>query len=153
MVAEYRINLISYFSAGLDSLANYFVLGFDHSFSPRCTWSLRGGLQVNDNSSPADGSSTYVGPYGQSILTCHFGPASALTWHLRYGTEASGLADVSQRQTFRTGLVLVRAITARVSANLVVDYQGNYYDETGAVSSFFENVLTSAPVADLRSTD
>lgn len=141
LVAEYRCNLISYFSAGLDSLGNYLLVGFDQNFNPRFTWSLRGGLQINFNRSPVDGSSTYVGPYGQSILSYEFGPASALSWHLRYGTEASGLPGVSQRETFRTGLAIVHAITARISTNLTVDYQGNYYNQSGAISSFFENVF------------
>jgi hypothetical protein len=142
LVAEYRINLISYFSADLGSLGNYFLAGFDQTVNPRLTWSVRGGLQVNLNKNPVDGSSTYAGPYGQSILSYQFGQGSVLSWSLRYGTEASGLADVSQRQTFRTGLVLVRAITARISANLAADYQGNYYDQSGVISSFFENVFT-----------
>ncbi|MGA7216111.1 MAG: hypothetical protein WBX20_18050 [Terrimicrobiaceae bacterium] len=141
LVTEYRINLISYFSADLGSLGNYFLVGFDQTVNPRLTWSVRGGLQVNLNKDPVDGSSTYFGPYGQSILSYQFGEGSVLSWSLRYGTEASGLADVSQRQTFRTGLVLVRAITARISANLAADYQGNYYDQSGVISSFFENVF------------
>ncbi len=142
LVAEYRFNPINYFSADLDSLANYFLLGFDHIFNPRFTWSVRGGFQVNFNNNPVDGSSTYFGPYGQSNLSYQFGPASALSWNLRYGTEPSGLAEVSQRQTFRTGLVLVQAITARLSANLTLDYQGNSYDQAGVIASFFENVFS-----------
>jgi len=141
LVAEYRINPISYFSADLGSLGNYFLIGFDQTVNPRLTWSVRGGLQVNLNKNPVDGSSTYFGPYGQSILSYQFGQGSVLSWSLRYGTEASGLAGVSQRQTFRTGLVLVRAITARISANLAADYQGNSYDQSGVISSFFESVL------------
>jgi Putative beta-barrel porin 2 len=142
LVAEYRFNPISYFSADLDSLANYFLLGFDHLFNPRFTWSVRGGFQVNFNDDPVGGSSTYFGPYGQSSLDYQFGPASALSWTLRYGTEPSGLAEVSQRQTFRTGLALVQAITARISANLTVDYQWNYYDQAGVIAAFFENVFS-----------
>jgi hypothetical protein len=142
LVAEYRFNPINYFSAELDSLANYFLLGFDHIFNPRFVWSVRGGLQVNFNNDPVDGSSTYFGPYGQSNLSYQFGPASAISWNLRYGTEPSGLAEVSQRQTFRTGLVLVQAITARISANLTVDYQANYYDQAGVIAAFFENIIS-----------
>jgi hypothetical protein len=142
LVAEYRFNPINYLSADLDSLANYFLLGFDHIFNPRFTWSVRAGLQTNFNNNPVDGSSTYFGPYGQSNLSYQFGEASALSWNLRYGTEPSGLAEASQRQTFRTGLAFVQAITARISANLTVDYQGNYYDQAGVIAAFFENVFT-----------
>jgi hypothetical protein len=141
LVTEYRINLISYFSTDLDSLGNYFLTGFDQTFNPRLTWSVRGGFQVNLNNNPVDGSSTYLGPYGQSILSYQIGRGSVLSWSLRYGTEASGLADVSQRQTFRTGLVLLRALTARISANVSADYQGNYYNQSGVVSPFFESVF------------
>ena len=61
LVAEYRFNPIDYFSADLDSLANYFLLGFDHIFNPRFTWSVRAGLQTNFNNDPVDGRSTYFG--------------------------------------------------------------------------------------------
>ena len=145
LVAEYRLNLINYFSPGLDSLGNYFLVGFDQTLNPLFTWSIRGGFQINLNKNPVDGNSTYFGPYGQSILSCQLGPGSAVSWYLRYGTEASGLSDVNQRQTFRTGLFLVRAITARISADLAVDYQGNYYDQSGVISSFFENVFNIGP--------
>lgn len=74
-------------------------------------------------------------------MSYQFGPASALSWNLRYGTEPSGLAEVSQRQTFRTGFVLVHAITARISASLNADYLGNYYDQPGVIAPFFENVF------------
>ncbi|HET7239146.1 MAG TPA: hypothetical protein VFI76_08960, partial [Terrimicrobiaceae bacterium] len=141
LVAEYRFNPIDYFSADLDSVANYFLVGFDQIFNPRFRWSVRGGFQVNFNDDPIGGKSTYLGPYGQSNLSYQFAPGSALSWNLRYGTEPSGLAEVSQRQTFRTGLVLVQAITARISANLSVDYQANYYDQTGVIAAFFENVF------------
>ena len=83
-----------------------------------------------------------MGPDGQSSLSYRFRPASALSWNLRYGTEPSGLAEVSQRQTFRTGLVLLQTITARISANLTVDYQLNYYDQAGVIAAFFENVFS-----------
>jgi hypothetical protein len=142
LVGEYRFNPINYFSADLDSVANYFLVGFDHIFNPRFRWLVRGGFQVNFNDDPIGGKSTYFGPYGQSNLSYQFAPGSALSWNLRYGTEPSGLAEVSQRQTFRTGLVLVQAITARISANLSVDYQGNYYDQTGVIAAFFENVFS-----------
>lgn len=142
LVTEYRFNPINYFSADLDSLANYFLVGFDQVFNPRLTWSARAGLQANFNNDPVDGSSTYFGPYGQSSLSYQFGRTSALSWNLRYGTEPSGLAEVSQRQTFRTGLVLIHAITARIAASLTVDYQGNYYDQAGVIATFFENVLS-----------
>jgi opacity protein-like surface antigen len=102
---------------------------------------VRAGLQTNFNDDPVGGSSTYFGPYGQSSLSYQFGPASALSWTLRYGTEPSGLAEVSQRQTFRTGLVVVHAITARISASLNADYQRNYYDQAGVIDPFFENVF------------
>lgn len=52
LVAEYRFNPTNYFSADLDSLANYFLAGFDQIFNPRLTWSVRAGLQTNFNNDP-----------------------------------------------------------------------------------------------------
>jgi len=141
LVAEYRINPVTYFDADLNQLCNFFLVGFDQVFNPRFFWNVRVGAQVNFNNNPVDGQSTYVGPYMESTLTYAVGKATSLAWNMRYGTEASGLDDVTQRQTFRTGLVLNHSFTPRIAANFAMNYQCNYYDQDNVISSFTENIV------------
>ena len=143
-VAEYRANPVTYFDADLNVFNNFFLVGFDQVFNPRFTWSARGGLQVGFDQNPDDGDSVYVGPYGESTLTYQFGRSSSISWMMRYGTEASGLDNVTQRQTFRTGLSLAHAFTRRISMTLGVNYQANYYDQNNVITSYYENVFDVA---------
>lgn len=140
-VAEYRFNPNTYFDANLNSYNNFFLVGVDQIFNPRFKWSARVGLQVGFDDNPDDGDSVYVGPYGESILTYQAGRTTSLFWNIRYGTEASGLNNVTQRQTFRTGLGLTQGLTKRLSLNLGVNYQCNYYDQNGVIDSFYENIF------------
>jgi Putative beta-barrel porin 2 len=144
LIAEYRFNPVLYFDADLDTYNNFFLVGVDQVFNPRFTWSARAGLQVGFDNNPNDGSSTYVGPYAESTLTYQAGRSTSLNWNLRYGTEASGLNDVTQRQTFRTGLGLTQALTKRISLNLGVDYQNNFYDQSSVIDSFYENIFDAS---------
>ena len=144
LVAEYRANPVTYYDADLDSFNNFFLVGFDQVFNPRLKWSLRGGIQVGFDENPVDGSSIYVGPYGESTVSYQFAPASSVVLNLRYGTEASGITDVTQRETFRAGFALVHGFTPRLSASLGLSYQVNHYDQSSVINSFYENVLDIA---------
>jgi len=77
----------------------------------------------------------------ESTLNYQFGPASTIYWNMRYGTEASGLTDVSQRQTFRTGFGINHALTSRLTANFSANYQCNYYNQSDVIPSFVENII------------
>ncbi len=141
LVAEYRINPVTYYDADLNQLSNFFLIGFDQVFNPRFFWNVRVGAQLNFNNNPVDGQSVYIGPYLESILTYAVGKNTTLAWNMRYGTEASGLNDVTQRQTFRTGLSLNHAFTPRISAAFAMNYQCNYYDQDDVIESFVENIV------------
>lgn len=140
-IVEYRINPVNYFDADLDSLGNFFLIGVDQIFNPRLTWNARVGAELRFNNNPVDGQSTYLGPYMESNLNYQFGPASTIGWLLRYGTEASGINNVTQRQTFRTGLVVNHAFTRRLSANFSTNWLINYYDQQDVIPSFTENIV------------
>ncbi len=144
LVAEYRANAINYYSADLNQFGNYFLVGFDQIFNPRFFWNARLGAQLNLNNNPVDGNSTYIGPFMESTLRYQFRPASAVSWIMRYGTEQSGLFDVSQRQTFRTGITLNHAFTARISGVVSVNYLNNYYSQGDVISAFNENIVDAA---------
>jgi len=140
-VLEYRANPTTYFQADLDSFGNYFLLGVDQVFNPKFRVTTRGGAQVNFNQNQTDGSSVYVGPFGELNLSYEYMKASNISLSMRYGTEASGLNDVTQRQTFRIGFNMVQGITQRLSLNLGINYQNNYYDQPGVIPDFYENII------------
>lgn len=141
LVAEYRISPTTYFSADLNSLDQYALLGFDHVFSPRSSWNLRAGAQVNLLDNPVDGSSTYIGPYGETAFIYRYGDRSQISTSLRYGTEASGLNNVTQRQSLRFGAGLTHAFTPRLIGNAGAFYGVNYYDQNNVIDPFYENVF------------
>ncbi len=140
-IVEYRVNPVTYFEADMDSLGHFFLVGIDQIFNPRLTWSGRVGAELRSVNNPVDGQSTYLGPYMESNLMYQFGKSSSLAWLMRYGTEASGVYNVSQRQTFRTGLTLTHGFTRRLSGNLSGYWLINYYDQQNVISSYTENVI------------
>lgn len=142
IIAEYRANPIIYTGgADLNSFGNFALVGFDQIFNPRFKWTARLGVEQRFNENPVDGNSTYFGPYGESNLSYQFGPASTLSWNARYGTEPSGLTNVSQRQTFRTGIAANHGFTPRISANLGFNFEVDYFDQSGVVNTFTETIF------------
>jgi hypothetical protein len=150
LVAEYRINPVVYFDADLNQLSNFFLVGFDQVFNPRFFWNVRVGAQVNFNNNPVDGESVYVGPYMESIFTYALAKRTSVSWNMRYGTEASGLDDVTQRQTFRTGLAVNHQFTSRISGTFALNYQVNYYDQDDVIESFTENIVDFSAALNYR---
>lgn len=142
IIAEYRANPIVYTGgAGMNSFGNFALLGFDQMFNPRFKWTARLGVEQRFNQNPVDGNSTYFGPYGESNLSYQFAPASTLAWTARYGTEPSGLSNVTQRQTFRTGIAVNHAFTSRISGNVGFNFEVDYYDQSGVVDPFYETTF------------
>jgi hypothetical protein len=142
VLVEYRANPIVYpGGAGLNSFGNFALVGFDQIFNPRFKWTARLGVEQRFNQNPVDGNSIYFGPYGESALSYQFGPASTLAWNARYGTEPSGITDVTQRQTFRTGLTVNHAFTPRISGNLGLGFEVDYFDQANVISAFTETIM------------
>jgi len=141
LVAEYRAQVVLYTGVDQDSFGNFALIGFDQVFNPRFRWTLRAGVEQRFLNNPVDGRSTYVGPYGETNLSYQFGQSSSLGWNARIGTEASGLTNVTQRQTFRTGLTLSHGFTQRISGNLAFNYEVDYFDQAGVISSYYQSVF------------
>jgi len=141
VVVEYRANPIIYTGgADLNSFGNFGLVGFDQVFNPRFKWTARLGVEQRFNQNPVDGNSMYFGPYGESNLSYQFGPASTLSWNARYGTEPSGLTNVTQRQTFRTGLALSHGFTPRLSGNIGLNFEVDYFDQSGVINTFTQTI-------------
>jgi len=142
VLLEYRANPITYTGgAGLNSFGNFALVGVDQIFNPRFKWTGRIGIEQRFNQNPVDGDSIYFGPYGESNLSYQFGPASTLSWNARYGTEPSGLTDVTQRQTFRTGIAVNHGFTQRISANLGFNFEVDYFDQANVINTFYQTIF------------
>jgi hypothetical protein len=88
-----------------------------------------------------DGRSDYFGPYGETGFTYRYGDVSQMSFTARYGTEASGLNNVTQRQSFRSGIGIVHGLTPRLQASGGLFYGVNYYDQANVIESYTENIL------------
>jgi len=141
LVAEYRAQAVIYSGADQNSFGNFALLGFDQTFNPRFRWTLRGGIEQRFLNNAIDGASTYLGPYLETNLSYQFGRSSTLGWNARYGTEASGLTNVTQRQTFRTGLSLSHGFTPRISANLTTNFNVDYFDQANVITTYYQTTF------------
>ncbi|MFV0337064.1 MAG: hypothetical protein ACK5LK_02305 [Chthoniobacterales bacterium] len=141
LVAEYRVNPVTYFSTDQDSWGNYFLLGFNHTFNPRSTWTLRAGAELRFMDRVNSDSKTYIGPYIESVFRYQLNPRSSVAWTLRYGTENSGVFNITQSQTFRTGLNIDYAITSKLSASAGAYYTVSYYNQRSTVNPFYQNAF------------
>jgi hypothetical protein len=138
LVAEYRASPTDYFDADLNTFNNFLLVGFDQVFSPRSSWNFRGGAQYNFLNNPIDGQTTYLGPYAETGFTYRYGERSNLFFSLRYGTEAAGQANVTQRQTLRVGATLNHAFGPRLSASLGLYSVTDYYDQANVIEPYYQ---------------
>ena len=144
-VLEYRANLLTYpGEKGMSSFGNFALVGFDQTFNPKFKWSGRAGLEQRFIQNPVDGPSTYLGPFGESNLSLQYGPTSLITWNARYGTEPSGLTNVSQRQTLRTGLSVTHGFTPRISGILGIGVENDYFNQPGVVTTFSQTIFDAS---------
>ena len=133
LVAEYRLGVITYVTDTLrDSLSNFFLAGFDHSFSPRFNVSTRVGIEIR---SYTNLDNNKMDPYFEGILTYALGPRSSLSWNSRYSIEEPDIIESQSRTTFRSGLTGSYNITSRISATLAAYYEHDVND--ASVSFFF----------------
>ena len=134
IIAEYRFEFISYQTPTFqsrDSITNYFLGGFDHSFSPRVNVSARGGVSVRKT----DGvDQVRMDPYGQASLNYTVGPHLTLAWTASYSLQEPDVVGSPARTSLQTGLTGTYKITPRITSNLSVFYE---HDENDGQTSFF----------------
>lgn len=142
IIAEYRANPVVYPGAsGMNSFGNFALVGFDQVFNPRFRWTARLGVEQRFNENPVDGNSIYIGPYGETTLSYQFGPTSTLSWNARYGTQPSGLANVTQAQSFVTGLSVSHGFTPRISGSLGANFEVDYFNQSGVISTYTQTIF------------
>jgi hypothetical protein len=123
LVAEYRFELVTYQNASLNSQTHFALAGFDHSFDPRLTVSVRGGAEFRDYES--DGNTT--GPYFEGTLNYSVAKQTTVSWTNRYGIEEPDALLSQGRNTFRTGISAKHDFTPKISATLGVYYEHDDY--------------------------
>jgi len=133
-VPEYRYEIVSYDSfTAEDSTTHFALVGIDEDFSERLKFNFRAGATFRSFSS--DG--TRTDPHFEGSLDYALAPGSSLSWQTRYGVEESNASAASRsgpmsRTTFRTGLQLDYALSARISANVSGYY---HHDEDQGLPS------------------
>lgn len=143
LVSEFRVNPITYYEADLNTTGVFLIFGFDHRFNQRTTWTFRAGAEGRYDENPS-GNGFYLGPYLSTVFSYQASERTSLNWNMHYGTEPSGLGDVTIRQTFRTGLGLSYGFTRRLTATCDVYYQHNFYDQPGVIADFTEQIFAGS---------
>jgi hypothetical protein len=134
LLPEYRFKIVNYDNfAPRDSTTHYALVGVDEDFSSRLKFVVRGGATFRSFNN--DGSRT--DPYFEGSLDYALAPRSSLSWQSTYEVDEpnSSTAVTSaplSRTTFRTGLLLNYALSARISANASGYY---HHDENQGTTS------------------
>src|ERR1044072_5348002 len=153
LVAEYRYAIVSYSDEGdiiipaqfnalgvqivppvrleNDSTTHFLLGGIDHTFNPRLTTSLRGGVGIRSYDSGGD----QTGPYFEGTVTYAAGRRTSLSWNTRYGLEEPEVSGAQSRTTFRTGVHAKFDLTSRISSTLdAYSLHDDYHSLTGPVA-------------------
>jgi opacity protein-like surface antigen len=132
LTATYRIGYTQYMhNTDRDIFSNYFLVGVNHSFSPKFTVNLNAGAQVDI---PRQGT-TQTSPYAEMTTTYAYRRASNIQWYLHYGFDHSSLALNEKHTALRTGVRITQALTGKLSLNLGVFYQHDDYSQTLGASN------------------
>lgn len=129
LVAEYRLQLVSYtHDSTRDSTSQFALAGFDHSFNPRLSITLRGGAQFVDY----DQGGSQDSPYFDGTLSYIVGKQTTVTWTNRYSIEQADVVANQGRKTFRTGLSARHNFTPRITGSLGAYYTHDAYQATNS---------------------
>ncbi|MEP6808699.1 MAG: outer membrane beta-barrel protein [Chthoniobacterales bacterium] len=142
-VAEYRFGAVNYIETdGRDSTSNYFLLGVDHSFSPRLNLSVRGGVELrsyDDNGAFGANGGDQTSPYGELTVNYAIAQNTSISWTNRYSIEQSDIPELISRQTYRTAVSIRHNFTSRITAGLNFAYQNDNYDGNNVTPGFNED--------------
>ncbi len=144
--AEYRYNTLAYYEAEQDSTGQIFSLGFTANFSPKLKWTFLAGAEARtlNNTSQPGATSNYLGPFLETDAEYGFAPNSSLIGSLRYGTEPSGTAGISVRETLRGALTLRYAFSGRLMTDATISYEHDNYDQPGETNDFAQEYYTGS---------
>ena len=128
LVAEYRLGIIVYdMNSPRDSTTQFFLAGFDHSFSPRFNISTRAGVEFRSYTNLND---NRTDPYFEGTLIYALGSHMSLSWSNRFSIEEPDVIGSQARTTFRTALSGNYKLTARIAATVSASYQHDNNDSS-----------------------
>lgn len=132
LTASYRLGYTEYLhNTQRDRITNYFLVGFNHSFSPKFSVNLNTGAQVEI---PKQGA-TQSSPYAEVTATYAYQRYSNLQWYLRYGFDHSGITLTDKHTALRTGVKITQAITPRLNFYIGIFYQHDDTTQTVGASN------------------
>lgn len=133
LVTEYRFNIRNYWElTDYDSLGNYLLLGFNHTFNPRTTATLRAGAEQRISQNPvAGGTYNYIGPFGEATFAYSFSDRTSASLLARYGTTGTGVSNYAQNQQFLIGLNASHRFGRRATLGAFFNFQNNAYSQPG----------------------
>lgn len=137
--AEYRLGIIAYQSAPMDSTSHFLLAGLNHSFTPRFNGSFRAGAELRFS----EDSGFQPSPYFESNLN-YILRRGSLIWTNSYSIEEANVPGASARPSFRTGLTLNYGLTRRLSGSLALFYVYGGSQTSGSSSSA-ENTFDIGP--------
>jgi hypothetical protein len=123
LVGEYRYEIVSYDQALLDSTTNFVLAGFDHTFNPRVTATLRGGDEFRSYTQGGSQS----GPYFEGNLNYAVGKRTTVSWANWYGIGEPNVTSAQSRTTFHTGLEGNFKLTPRIESSITFYYEHSDY--------------------------
>lgn len=146
LTTEYRYSPLSYYESDQNSTGHIYTVGFVALFSPKFRWTLQGGAEarVLENATQGDAAENYVGPFLETDVSYEFRPGSSLSASLRYGTEPSGVAGISIRETLRGTLAMRYAFTPRLVGDVALSYQHDNFDQPGNTADFTQTFYTAS---------
>jgi hypothetical protein len=140
LVQEYRINPRTYFNdSSMDSLGQFFLLGFNQQINPKSTITGRFGLEQRWLNEPGGGEGHYLGPYGE-IGAKYAAGRMSFDLLARYGTQSSGLVGVGESDSLSLGASVSRRLGAKTKVGLYGNYQYNQFDQQQTTPSFNDSV-------------
>jgi hypothetical protein len=136
LVAEYRFEAVTYDNIPRDSITHYALGGFDHTFDPRFSVTVRAGAEFRDYNEGGSRTS----PYFDGTLSYNVGKQTSIAWINRYEIEEPDTLLNPSRETFRTGISARHDFTAKITGTLSAYYEHDDYQSInipGTVSPGF----------------
>ena len=142
VVANYRFEVINFthpMTNANDSTTHFLLAGFDHSFSPRLSVSLRGGEEFRDFKDGTQKS----GPYLEGTLNYAAGKRTVISWTNNYGIVEPNVTTNPIETAFRSGVQVSQQLTPKITATLQFNYEHAEYE--AVTEQFFGFTFTVSP--------
>lgn len=145
LTASYRYSQTDGNDLSTDSGGQYFLVGFEHRFSPNTIMILSTGAQLRDVD--AAGGSSGTNPYLEMVLRSRVNTQFTVSTFVRYGVEVydtvvgvpTGLAEFDERLTLRVGVTAEYQLSPSLSlfggVNLINTMYGEGRDLTLPIQS------------------